>query len=120
MGKRGDGRVFRICRTCETTSAGGSHAIARLASLRGDRWYLAVSLRPRLTGQPEAAGSAMQGKAATAVVAFVLMLRWYRVSPPGGRHAARGGLRHTAARSPDSCVAPASCVSIAVISEFFA
>ena len=35
-----------------------------------------------------------------AVVAFVLTLRWYRVSPPGGRHAARRRLRQAVARSP--------------------
>ena len=34
-----------------------------------------------------------------AVVAFILTLRWYRVSPPGGRHAARR-LRRAAARIP--------------------
>ena len=34
-----------------------------------------------------------------AVVAFVLTLRWYRVSPPGGRHAARRRLRQATARS---------------------
>ena len=33
------------------------------------------------------------------VVAFVLTLRWYRVSPPGGRHAARRRLRQATARS---------------------
>jgi hypothetical protein len=34
-----------------------------------------------------------------AVIAFVLTLRWYRVSPPGGRHAARRRLRQATARS---------------------
>jgi hypothetical protein len=35
-----------------------------------------------------------------AVVAFVLTLRWYRVSPHGGRHAAKRRLRQAVARSP--------------------
>jgi hypothetical protein len=35
-----------------------------------------------------------------AVVAFMLTLRWYRVSPPGGRHAAKRRLRQATARSP--------------------
>jgi hypothetical protein len=35
-----------------------------------------------------------------AVVAFALALKWYRVSPPGGRHAARRRLRQATARRP--------------------